>query len=200
MLTLLPIMAVVFMAFFITGLTMPVLPLHVHQGLGISTFVVGLVGGAQFAAALRLDAMLGRAHRRDSRRRCSKVSARPQALAWRHTEDRNDAYRHSGSVGWQGCRVDGKGHGRTIRKIMETIGQDKWPVNVRFWPVVRAQHHGSGHTSAGIPPNNSVPASNPEMKHSKSPNANSRKVTAEQERYGEGRIFLTRSGVSLKAS
>lgn len=52
MLTLLPIMAVVFMAFFITGLTIPALPLHVHQGLGLSTFVVGLVAGAQFAAAL----------------------------------------------------------------------------------------------------------------------------------------------------
>jgi MFS family permease len=50
--TLLPIMTVVFMAFFITGLAMPVLPLHVHQGLGLSTFVVGLVAGAQFAAAL----------------------------------------------------------------------------------------------------------------------------------------------------
>jgi MFS family permease len=50
--TLLPIMAVVFMAFFITGLTMPALPLHVHQGLGLNTFVVGLVAGAQFAAAL----------------------------------------------------------------------------------------------------------------------------------------------------
>jgi MFS family permease len=52
MVMLLPIMAVVFMAFFITGLTMPVLPLHVHQGLGLSTFIVGLVAGAQFAAAL----------------------------------------------------------------------------------------------------------------------------------------------------
>ena len=52
MLSLLPIMTVVFMAFFLTGLTMPVLPLHVHQGLGLSTFIVGLVAGAQFAAAL----------------------------------------------------------------------------------------------------------------------------------------------------
>jgi quercetin dioxygenase-like cupin family protein len=29
---------------------MPVLPLHVHQGLGLGTFVVGLVAGSQFAA------------------------------------------------------------------------------------------------------------------------------------------------------
>src|SRR5438309_10405045 len=49
---LLPIMGVVFMAFLIIGLPMPVLPLHVHQGLGLSTFVVGLVAGSQFAAAL----------------------------------------------------------------------------------------------------------------------------------------------------
>ena len=31
---------------------MPVLPLHVHQGLGLGTFIVGLVAGSQFAAAL----------------------------------------------------------------------------------------------------------------------------------------------------
>ena len=35
---LLPIMGVVFIAFLIIGLAMPVLPLHVHQGLGRSTF------------------------------------------------------------------------------------------------------------------------------------------------------------------
>jgi hypothetical protein len=47
---LLPIIAVVFIAFFVIGLALPVLPLHVHDGLG--TFVVGLVAGAQFAASL----------------------------------------------------------------------------------------------------------------------------------------------------
>jgi MFS family permease len=31
---------------------MPVLPLHVHQGLGLGTFVVGLVAGSQFVASL----------------------------------------------------------------------------------------------------------------------------------------------------
>jgi len=41
--TLLPIMAVVSIAFLIIGLALPVLPLHVHQGLGFGTFVVGLV-------------------------------------------------------------------------------------------------------------------------------------------------------------
>src|SRR4051812_24049750 len=50
--TLLPIMAVVFSAYLVIGFAMPVLPLHVHQGLGFGTFVVGLVAGSQFAAAL----------------------------------------------------------------------------------------------------------------------------------------------------
>src|SRR6266480_499542 len=49
---LLPIMGVVFIAFLIIGMAMPVLPLHVHQGLGLSMFVVGLVAGSQFAASL----------------------------------------------------------------------------------------------------------------------------------------------------
>jgi len=49
---LLPVTGVVFTAFVVIGLAMPVLPLHVHQGLGRGTFVVGLVAGSQFAAAL----------------------------------------------------------------------------------------------------------------------------------------------------
>ena len=49
---LLPIVAVVFIAFLVIGLALPVLPLHVHQDLGLGTFVVGLVAGAQFAASL----------------------------------------------------------------------------------------------------------------------------------------------------
>ena len=49
---LLPIMAAVFVAFLVTGIAMPVLPLHVHEGLGLGTFVVGLVAGAQFTASL----------------------------------------------------------------------------------------------------------------------------------------------------
>ena len=50
--TLLPIMAVVFAAFLVIGVAMPVLPVHVHDGLGLGTFVVGLVAGSQFAASL----------------------------------------------------------------------------------------------------------------------------------------------------
>jgi MFS family permease len=49
---LLPIIGVVFIAYLIIGLAMSVLPLHVHNGLGFSTFAVGLVAGSQFAAAL----------------------------------------------------------------------------------------------------------------------------------------------------
>ena len=49
---LLPIMGVVFAAYFVIGLAMPVLPLHVHQGLGFSTFIVGLTIGGQFATTI----------------------------------------------------------------------------------------------------------------------------------------------------
>ncbi len=48
---LLPIMAVVLVAFLVIGLALPVLPLHVHQGLGLGAFVVGLVAGTQLAAS-----------------------------------------------------------------------------------------------------------------------------------------------------
>jgi MFS family permease len=51
-LALLSIMAAVFIAFIVIGLAIPVLPLHVHQGLGLGTFLVGLVAGSQFAAAI----------------------------------------------------------------------------------------------------------------------------------------------------
>src|SRR5438477_7045618 len=49
---LVPIMGMVFIAFLVVGVAMPVLPLHVHERLGMSTFVVGLVAGSQFAASL----------------------------------------------------------------------------------------------------------------------------------------------------
>src|SRR5262245_58838777 len=48
----LPVMAAIFIAFLIIGFALPVLPLHVHHGLGLSMFVVGLVTGCQFAAAI----------------------------------------------------------------------------------------------------------------------------------------------------
>src|SRR5205809_5719098 len=48
---LMPIMNVVFIAYLVIGLAMPVLPIYVHLDLGLSTFVVGLVSGSQFAAS-----------------------------------------------------------------------------------------------------------------------------------------------------
>jgi MFS family permease len=57
---LLPIMGAVLIAFLVIGLALPVLPLHVHQGLGLSTFVVGLVTGSQFAASLVSRVWAGR--------------------------------------------------------------------------------------------------------------------------------------------
>jgi MFS family permease len=49
---LLPIMAAVFIAFLVIGIAIPVLPLRVHQELGLGTFLVGLVAGSQFGAAI----------------------------------------------------------------------------------------------------------------------------------------------------
>ena len=65
-------MAVVFVAFLIIGLAMPVLPLHVHDGLGLGTFVVGLVAGSQFARLARLAVWAGRfSDSRGAKRRSS---------------------------------------------------------------------------------------------------------------------------------
>jgi MFS family permease len=49
---LLPIIVAVFVAYLVIGIALPVLPLHVHDGLGLGTFLVGLVAGSQFVAAL----------------------------------------------------------------------------------------------------------------------------------------------------
>lgn len=57
---LLPIMAVVLVAFLVIGVALPVLPLHVHGGLGLGTFDVGLVTGSQFVAALASRVWAGR--------------------------------------------------------------------------------------------------------------------------------------------
>lgn len=51
-LTLLPIALAVFIGFLTIGVQMPVLPLHLHETLGMGTLVVGLVIGSQFVAAL----------------------------------------------------------------------------------------------------------------------------------------------------
>src|SRR5438270_9502588 len=52
MVVLAPIMSVVLVAYLIIGLAMPVLPLYVHDQLGLSTFMVGVAAGIEFAAAL----------------------------------------------------------------------------------------------------------------------------------------------------
>jgi MFS family permease len=57
---LLPILGAVFAAFLVIGMGMPVLPLHVHQGLDFGTFLVGLVTGSQFAAAILSRVWAGR--------------------------------------------------------------------------------------------------------------------------------------------
>src|SRR5437879_1706534 len=71
---LLPIMGVVFIAFLVVGLAMPVLPLHVHHGLVLGTFVVGLVAGSQFAASLVSRVWAGRyADIRDAQHECQRT-------------------------------------------------------------------------------------------------------------------------------
>jgi MFS family permease len=55
-----PVMAVVFLSFMIIGMALPVLPLHVHNVLGFGPFVVGLVAGGQFTAALLSRLWAGR--------------------------------------------------------------------------------------------------------------------------------------------
>jgi MFS family permease len=57
---LLPLVGVVFIGFFVSGLAMPVLPLHVYHDLGLGTFVVGLATGSQFAAAILSRVRAGR--------------------------------------------------------------------------------------------------------------------------------------------
>lgn len=49
---LLPLMGIVFVGFLIIGLALPVLPIYVHDQLGLGTIAVGLVAGSQFAASL----------------------------------------------------------------------------------------------------------------------------------------------------
>lgn len=52
LMTLMPVITAVLAGFIIIGVALPVLPLHVENGLGYGTFIVGLVAGAQFAASL----------------------------------------------------------------------------------------------------------------------------------------------------
>lgn len=58
-LKLLPLTLTVFVGFLTIGMQLPVLPLHLHDTLGMGTLVIGLVIGAQFAAALLSRAWAG---------------------------------------------------------------------------------------------------------------------------------------------
>ena len=58
-LKMLPITLAVFVGFLTIGLALPVLPLHLHYTLGMSTVVVGIVIGSQFGAALLSRAWAG---------------------------------------------------------------------------------------------------------------------------------------------
>jgi MFS family permease len=52
LIALTPIMAAVLIGFVVIGAALPVLPLHVRDTLGFGPFMVGIVAGCQFAAAL----------------------------------------------------------------------------------------------------------------------------------------------------
>jgi MFS family permease len=57
--TMLPVTLALFVGFLTFGAPLPVLPLHVHDTLGMGTFVVGVLIGAHFAAALLTRAWAG---------------------------------------------------------------------------------------------------------------------------------------------
>jgi MFS family permease len=58
--TLAPVVGAVFIGFLVIGMAMPVLPLHVSQGLGFGAFLIGLVTGSQFGAAILSRVWAGR--------------------------------------------------------------------------------------------------------------------------------------------
>jgi MFS family permease len=59
--TLAPLMITVLVGFLVIGAALPVLPLHVHNGLGFGSVMVGVVAGCQFAASLVARIWSGRA-------------------------------------------------------------------------------------------------------------------------------------------
>jgi MFS family permease len=59
--SLLPIMVTVLVAFLVIGAALPVLPLYVQNGLGFGPAMVGVVAGCQFAAALVARIWAGKA-------------------------------------------------------------------------------------------------------------------------------------------
>src|SRR4051794_20760411 len=77
---LFPIMAAVFVAFLVIGMAMPVLPLHVHEGLALSTFIVGLVAGTQFGAAILSRVCVCVCGRADTRMRAARSAPSSSAF------------------------------------------------------------------------------------------------------------------------
>src|ERR1700710_1151668 len=59
--SLMPIMMTVLIGFLVIGAALPVLPLHVRDGLAFGPIMVGVVAGCQFAAALIARLWSGRA-------------------------------------------------------------------------------------------------------------------------------------------
>lgn len=53
-------MVAVFIGFLVMGMALPALPLHVHEKLGLSHFVVGLIAGTQYGAAILSRVWAGR--------------------------------------------------------------------------------------------------------------------------------------------
>lgn len=49
---LIPIISGVFVVYLVIGFALPAIPMHVHKTLGLGSFAVGCVAGAQFAASL----------------------------------------------------------------------------------------------------------------------------------------------------
>lgn len=66
---LMPLMAIVLVAFLVIGMALPVLPLHVQSGLGFGTVMVGFVTGSQFAASLLSRVWSGRTNDRHGPKR-----------------------------------------------------------------------------------------------------------------------------------
>src|SRR4051794_3082195 len=119
---LLPIIGVVFVAYLVIGLAMPVLPLHVHQRLGLSTFMVGLVVGSQFAAALVSRIWAG--HYADGRGAKHAVVAGPER--------------------WRTCYMN-CGFARLVRVLSHRNFTHRWPISRRTYDdltISPSQHFG----------------------------------------------------------
>src|SRR3954465_35057 len=78
---LLPLMAVVLVAFLVIGVPVPALPLHVEDGLGFGPFMVGLVAGCQFATSLVARIWSGRTADRHGAKRAVMAGLAAAAVA-----------------------------------------------------------------------------------------------------------------------